>query len=396
MGSSVNLLEALEVVLEAFPRFSQGSLVAWVALTLALGGCGNDEASPPNASSAGSSGSSGNASGGSAAGSGGAQATGGASGSGKAPDGFTIAPGVDLSGEPATCSGFPDIACSGRCTTQMQEANGCQALAAARVFSEIARDASGTFISEQRSSSSSLWSIDGATGTLLQLAEPPGDNMHLRLALDDQLLYFISNHTLYSVPRAGGEPSELLPELPNANEFAVVGGRMFAKIALEPEVHELDWAQGTSVVHNRDTTSLLREGTDLYFAEAGTLYRAVGADIAAASMLASPVTTILGFVGDSLYAVGGADTERAVRRFPKAGGNGEVVFTLGAQGLAALANDGVAFTRQDGSRHYVCTVGLDGKTPTVHGYLSTAPSLLAADEHYVYVTFGFNMARMER
>lgn len=319
-----------------------------------------------------------------------------AGGSAKGPDGFMVAPGVDLSGEPATCSGFPDVACSGRCTTQTQEANGCQALAAARIFSEVVRDASGTFVSEQRSSSSSLWSIDSATGTLVQLAEPPGDNMHLRLALDDQLLYFISGRTLFSVPRAGGEPSQLLPDLPNANQFAVVGGRMFAKIALEPEVHELDLAQGTSTVHQRDATSLLRDGDDLYFAEAGALYRAVGADVAAASMLATPVTTLLGFVADSLYAVGGADAERAVRRFPKAGGNGETVFKLGAKGLVALANDGVAFTRQDGARHYVGTVGLDGKAPTVHGYLSTAPSLLAVDEHFVYATYGFNMVRMKR
>jgi hypothetical protein len=337
---------------------------------------------------------SGNGSGGAAAGSGGVQATSG--GSAKAPDGFMVASGVDLSGEPATCSGFPDVSCSGRCTTQTQEANGCQALAAVRVFTEFARDASGIFVSEQRSGSSSLWSIDAATGTLVQLAEPPGDNMHLRLALDDQLLYFISARTLFSVPRAGGEPSQLLPELPNSDQFAVVGGRMFAKIALDPEVHELDWAQGTSTVHQRDATSLLRDGNDLYFAEAGALYRAVGADMAAAAMLASPVTTILGFVGDSLYAVGGADTERAVRRFPKAGGNGETVFTLGAKALAALANDRVAFTRQDGARHYICSVGLDGKAPTIHGYLSTAPSLLAVDEHYVYVTFGFNMVRMKR
>jgi hypothetical protein len=307
-----------------------------------------------------------------------------------------IAPGVDLSGEPATCTGYPDVSCSGQCPTATQEANGCQALAAARIFSEVARDAKGIFISEQRSSSSSLWSIDGATGTLVQLAEPPGDNMHLRLALDDQLLYFISNRTLYSVPRAGGEPTQLLPDLPNANEFAVIGGRMFAKIALEPELHEIDIAQGTSTVHGRDTTSLLGDGNDLYFGEAGSLYRAVGADMSAASMLASPVAIILGFVGDSLFAIGGADAERAIRRFPKGGGNGELVIGLGSKGLAALANDGVAFTFPDGGRHYVCTAGLDGKAPTVHGYLSTEPSLLAVDEHYVYATFGFNMVRMKR
>lgn len=380
--------------MEAFPRFSQGRLVVWVALTLALVGCGSDPSSPTNTSSAGSSGASGSGSGGAAAGSGGAQAT--AGGSTKAPDGFMLAPGVDLSGEPATCSGFPDVSCSGRCTTAMQEANGCQALAAARIFSEIARDASGIFVSEQGSSNSHLWSIDAATGTLVELAKQPGDNMHLRLALDDQRLFFISDRTLFSVPRAGGEPSQLLPALPNANEFAVVGGRMFAKIALDPEVHEIDLAQGTSIVHERDATSLLRDGDDLFFAQAGDLYRAVGADIAAASKIASPVTTILGLVGDSLYAVGGAEAERAVRRFPMAGGNGETVFTLGAKGLVALANDGIAFTRQDGARHYVCTAGLDGKAPTVHGYLSTAPSLLAVDEHHVYVTFGFNMVRMKR
>ena len=389
--------------MQAFSRFLQRRLVAWVALTFALGGCGNDETSPSHAASAGSGGSSGSGVGatnggvggttsaGGAAGSGGAQA-----GSGKAPDGFMVTSGVDLSGDPAACTGFPDIACSGRCPTEQQEANNCQALAAARIFSEVARDGNGNFISEQRSGSSALWSIDGATGTLLKLAQPPGDNMHLRMALDEQLLYYISDRTLFSVPRAGGEPSQLLPELPFTQQFAVAGGRLFAKISLDPEVHEIDLAQGTSVVHERDATSLLRDGDDLYLAVAGALYRATGGDVPAAANIASPVTTILGLVGDSIYAIGGVDAERTVRRFPKTGGNGEVVVTLGAKGIAALANDGVAFSRQDGTRHYVCSVGLDGKSPTVHGYLTTQPALLAADAGHVYATYGFNLVRMKR
>lgn len=382
--------------MKTFSRFLQGRVAAGVVLALALGGCTDNDDASPNSGAAGNGGTSSGvggamSSGGVSAGSAGAQ-----SGNGKAPDGFMVTSGVDLSGEPTKCTGYPDVECSGRCPTDKQEINNCQAVAAARIFSEVARDASGNFISEQRSSSSALWSIDAATGTLMPLAQPPGDNVHLRMALDEQLLYFISDRTLFSVPRAGGEPSQLLPELPNTEQFAVLGGRLFAQISLDPELHEIDLAQGTSVVHDRDATSLLRDGNDLYFAEGGSLYLAVGANIAGATNIASPVTTILGFVGDSLYAIGGADAERTVRRFPKAGGTGEVVVTLGAKGVAALANDAVAFSRPDGTKHYVCTVGLDGKSPTVHGYLSSQPALLAADAGHVYATFGFNMVRMKR
>ncbi len=97
-----------------------------------------------------------------------------------------------------------------------------------------------------------------------------------------------------------------------------------------------------------------------------------------------------------MYALGGADTERAVRRFPKAGGSGQVVDALDSAALVALANDALAFTHKNSSRYYICAVGLDGNSPTIHGYVSSAPDLLAADEHYIYATVGFNMLRLKR
>ena len=280
--------------------------------------------------------------------------------------------------------------------TAEHETNGCQALATARIFSEVARDSNGTYFSEQRSGSSSLWSADPATGALVQLAQPSGDNMHIRLALDDQLLYFISDETLYSIPRGGGQPTQLLPNLPNPDRFAVVAGRMFAKVALSPEVDEIDLTQGTTTKHDSDVTSLLRDGNDLYFAVDNAVYRAPGGDYSAATMLGSPATTLLGFASDSVYALGGADTERAVRRFPKAGGGGQAVYALDSAGHAALANDALAFTHKNGTRYYICTAGLDGNSPTIHGYVSSAPDLLAADEQYIYATVGFNMVRLKR
>jgi hypothetical protein len=354
-------------------------LGASVAVAIALAGC----ASKSDASDG-------------TAGSDGTQAAAGSSGSSAPIDGIVPAPGLDLTGDAANCDGVSNTSCSGHCVTAQQETNGCQALATARIFSEVARDSNGTYFSEQRSSSSSLWSADPATGALVQLAEPPGDNMHLRLALDDQLLYFISDQTLYSIPRGGGQPTQLLPNLPNPDKFAVVAGRMFAKVALSPEVDEIDLTQGTTTKHDSDVTSLLSDGNDLYFAVGNAVYRAQGGDYSAATMLASPATTLLGFASDSVYALGGTDTDRAVRRFPKAGGSGQVVYALGSVGLAALANDALAFTHKNGTRYYICTVGLDGSSPTIHGYLSSAPDLLAADEHYIYATFGFNMVRLKR
>jgi len=409
----------LEARLEAFSWISKRTLAPIAALLLMAAGCGSNAASQgassgaggvsdnggssagaPNVgtnSGGGGSPSAGTSSGGSAnGGSAGAPNAGANSGGGSGVDGFTLAPGLELLNDPTTCDGFSNVACSGHCVTKTAETNGCGALATARIFSEFVRDEHGLYASEQRSGSSSLWSVDPTSGTLMQLAQPPGDNMHLRLALGDDQLYFISNKTLFSVPRTGGPIAELLPNLPNAIQFVVLGGSMFAKIALDPELDELALAGGAKTVHMRDATSLARDGNNLYFAEAGTLYRTTGADLATAAVLGSSVTTILGFSGDWLYALGGTGAERAIRRFPKAGGNGTLVFSLGATGLAALANDAIAFTRQVGTRQYVCTVDLEGKAPTIRGYLAAAPALLAADEHYVYVTMGFNMVRVKR
>lgn len=312
------------------------------------------------------------------------------------PAGFTLAPGLELLNDPSNCDGVSSISCSGHCVTKTEETTGCQALATARIFSDVARDGNGVFFSEQRSSSSSLWSVDPASGALVQLAEPPGDNRHIRLALGDELLYFVDDRTLFSVPREGGEPAQLLSELPNTDLFEVVDQRLFAKVALDPEVHEFDLAGGAPVVHALDPTSFARDGNDLYYAETASLYQSVGADLSSATALGAPATQILGFTGDRLYALGGAGEERAVHRFSKTGDGGEVVFVLGSSGLAALANDAVAFSRQDGSRHYICTVDLEGNAPTIHGYLPNSPSLLAADASFVYVTMGFNMLRIRR
>jgi hypothetical protein len=375
-------------------RLSKRSLALCAGLLFALSGCGKDDDSPSASAGSGGLGSTGGTTGTSgAAGSGGSQAVGG---TGSAPDGFTLTPGLDLSNDPGKCDGVSSISCSGHCVTKTEETTGCQALATARIFSEVARDDNGIFFSEQRSSSSSLWSVDPASGTLVQLAEPPGDNMHLRLALGDEVLYFVSNRTLYSVPRTGGEPTELLPELPNTNLFEVVDQRLFAKISLDPEVHELDLAGGAPLVHNLDPTSFARDGNDLYYAESDSLYQSAGADLSAVTALGAPATKILGITGDRLYALGGTGEERAVHRFSKTGNDGEVVFVLGSTGLAALASDAVAFTRQDGSRHYICTVDLEGNAPTIHGYLPDAPALLAADETFVYATMGFNLIRIRR
>jgi hypothetical protein len=143
---------------------------------------------------------------------------------------------------------------------------------------------------------------------------------------------------------------------------------------------------------------LLRDGSDLYFAEAGMLKKAAGADLDAATMLApGPVETLLGISGDWIYGVGGADAERAVRRFPKGGGGGEVLRTLGAKEMASLGDDALLFTRQDGARQYVCAAGLDGKNPTIYGFLETSGlSFLTADSNFIYAVKGFNMVRFKR
>jgi hypothetical protein len=282
--------------------------------------------------------------------------------------------------------------------------NGCQALGLARIVSDLARDDDGMFLSFQGSGSSTLSSVDAASGTLVELARPPGDNMHPDLALDATTLYFDSNNprdnmvnpTLYAIPRAGGEITELLSGMPNSSVFVVTGGRLFAKVALEPEVHEIDLADAATTVHERDVTSMELDGNDILFAEGGNLYRAANADLSAASLLGMPATTLLGVSSDFVFAVGGEAAERAVRRFPKAGGAGEVVRTLGDGELAALASDAIVFTHTEGSRHFLCTVTLAGAAPTILGYVDSAPQIIGADAQHAYATVGFNLVRMKR
>jgi hypothetical protein len=201
------------------------------------------------------------------------------------------------------------------------------------------------------------------------------------------------------MPRAGGDGTQLPPELPFINQFEVVDDkRLFGKVSLDPEVDEIDIVDGTKTPHSRDASSLLRDGSDLYFAEAGVLKKATGADLDAATMLAAgPVETLLGIAGDWIYGVGGADAERAVRRFPKAGGAAEVLRTLGAKETASLGDNALLFTRQDGTRQYVCAAGLDGKNPIIYGFLETSGvSFLTADANFIYAVTGFNVVRFKR
>jgi len=403
------------------------SRVSTFAFTVLFGGvcsgCTSDDASPPAGVGGGGTGGSGGiptggtggtgtpmggaaGNGGTSGGAGGSAPSGGTGGSGssgKAPDGFTLTPGLTIVDSP-DCSGSLSVSCSGYCATTSQEMNGCQALGIARIVSDLARDDDGMFMSFQGSGSSTLSSVDAASGTLVELARPPGDNMHPDLALDATTLYFDSNNprdnmvnnTLYAIPRAGGEITELLPGMPNSSVFVVTGGRLYAKIALDPEVHEIELSDGTTTVHERDVTSMELDGNDIVFAEGGNLYRAPNADLSGASLLGTPATTLLGVSADFVFAVGGQDAERAVRRFPKAGGAGEVVRTLGNGELAALASDAIVFTHTDGARHYVCTVTLAGASPTIHGYVDAAPQIIAADAQHAYATVGFNLVRLKR
>ena len=126
------------------------------AVLLAATGCGNDGGSP-SASSGASGGESGGSSGvgGGSSGVGGGSSGGGAPSAGTssagapAPDGFTLAPGLTLLDNPTTCDDISNIACSGHCVTKTEETSGCQALATARIFSEVARDEQGVYVSEQ-------------------------------------------------------------------------------------------------------------------------------------------------------------------------------------------------------------------------------------------------------
>jgi hypothetical protein len=313
------------------------------------------------------------------------------------PAGFTLTSGLELLGVP-NCDDLSTASCSGNCVTEYTAANGCQAVALLQMFWELARDANGTYFSLQSRGISDVAKLDPTAGRLVDLAAPPGDNQYVRLALGDDVIYFDSENALFSVPRAGGEVTPLLPHLPFVNQFVVVGQRLFASIVLSSELDEIALSDGTTTVHARNVASMVREGSDIYFAEADALYRAPGADFDAAVMLAAgPAARLLGVAGDWIYALGGADAERAIRRYPKAGGEGQILWTLGSNGTASLSNDALVFTTQDSIRQYVCTVDLDGKKPTIVGYLTVAgASFLAADPSYVYAVSGYDLLRFKR
>lgn len=394
------------------------SVLGAILLVLAAAACGKESDSPGNASetpggggasgsagrgggiggidaqsgAAGTGGSSGDGSGGALAGAGGKA---GSTSSG-VPDGFTLAPGLTLLDVPE-CDDFSSTSCNGHCVTTAEPSNGCQAVLLVLAVSEFARDDAGLYFSRQASSYSLLYELAADTGAPLELARPPGDNVSVGLSLADDLLYFDVRSTLFSIPRAGGDISEPLAQLPVTGQFVVVGDRVFSDDPFDPEVHEIDLNDGSTVVHPRNVTSMLRDGTDLYFVEADTLYLASGAKFDATRELApGPVGTLLGIEGDHVYALGGTDSERAVRRFPKTGGTSELIRTLGSKGTAALGPDAVVFTHTERDREFVCTVDLAGKHPTIHGYLPAAPSLLAASANHLYAAIGFNLVRLAR
>jgi hypothetical protein len=374
-------------------RFWARSMIGWWALLVVASACGNHADPPASASSGGAA--QGGASGGGV--NGGAGGAAGAPASGAVPAGFTLTSGLQLLDVPK-CDDFNNTSCSGNCVTEDTATNGCQAVALVRIFSELARDENGTYFSLQGSGNSDLAKLDPTTGMLVDLAAPPGDNEHVRLALGDDVIYFDSQNALFSIPRAGGAITPLLPHLPFVNQFVVVGQRLFASISLSTELDEIALSDGTTTVHARDVASMVRDGSDIYFAQADALYRAPGADFDAAVMLAAgPAASLLGVAGDWIYALGGADAERAIRRYPKAGGEGQIIWTLGSRGAAALSNDALVFTLQDSLRQYVCTVDLEGKKPTIVGYLSlSGVSFLASDPSYVYAVTGFNLLRFKR
>lgn len=239
-------------------------------------------------------------------------------------------------------------------------------VALARIFTELARDEQGTYFSLQGSGTSTIVQLDNSSASLISLAAPPGDNQHVHLSLGDEVIYFAYRETLYSIPRTGGDITQLLTGVPTNNQFVVVGQRAFFDLALEPELHELPLDGGEPVVHARDVTSLLRDGSDLYFAQGGELYRASGADVSAAQSVAvGSIKALLGSSGDWIYGTGGADTDWGVWRFPKSGGDRQKILSLPYGTPVALADNALVFVQRDESFTYVCSVDLDGKTPTM-------------------------------
>jgi hypothetical protein len=91
-------------------------------------------------------------------------------------------------------------------------------------------------------------------------------------------------------------------------------------------------------------------------------------------------------------------------RTPSAGvgGNGaafagEQLRMLGPKDMAPLADDALLFTRRDGASLYVCASSLDGKEPTIYGFLQTSGlGMLIADRNFIYAVKGFSMVRFKR
>jgi DNA-binding beta-propeller fold protein YncE len=257
----------------------------------------------------------------------------------------------------------------------------------------MVRDANGIYVSQQGFTHSEVDSLDPATGALVPLATPEGSNDYVHIALTDSSLYFSALDTLYSIPRAGGSTSTVLASLGKFGQMLVVGQRLFVNETSTRPLAEIDMASGELTEHTLSVTGMVRDGSDIYFTQADGTYVAPSADFSSVKTLLSGKSTLLGVMGDWVYVVVGSE----VQRLPKTGGDTQAIMAVDAQGKVALASDALVFTRSASDRVYVCTAGLDGTHPTIHGYLPTGvPSLLGADAHHIYAVQGFYMLRFGR
>jgi DNA-binding beta-propeller fold protein YncE len=261
------------------------------------------------------------------------------------------------------------------------------------IFRDMVSDADGIYVSQQGFTHSVVDRIDPTTGALVELATPEGSNDYVHLALTDSTLYFEALESLYGIPRSGGSPITVLASQSKTGQMLVVGARLFVNETSTRPLAEIDMTSGTITEHERAITGMVRDGSDIYFTQADGVYVAPGANFATVQPLVAGKFTLLGVAGNAVYLFAGSE----VRRLPKTGGETQAVMSVDPQGKVALANDMLVFTQSAPDRVYVCTAGLDGTRPTVHGYLPAGvPSMLNADANYVYAVHGFYMVRFGR
>jgi len=310
------------------------------------------------------------------------------------PAGWALAPGFQDQGAPKTCDNISYTSCSGACVSLSSGSNNCQAMGVALIFAEMVSDANGIYVSQQGFTHSEVDRIDPTSGMLVPLATPDGSNDHVYLGLTDSSIYFEANDAVYSIPRAGGTSTSVLPSVTAWGPMAVVGQRLFINSSSTQPLTEVDLSSGTVTPHDKGITGIARDGSDIYFTKTDGVYLAPSANFASVQTLApGPISALLGVSGNWVYVLVGSD----VRRLPKTGGDTQVVMTLEPQGIVRLASDALVFTRPASDRVYVCTAGLDGTQPTVHGYLPAGvPSKLNADANFVYAVQGFYMVHFGR